>query len=206
MGKVTGPAIEKQLDYSLGRALRAARQRMGLTMAALAQLAEISQPHLSQMENGKVSPSINTLYRLANALKISPQELLPSATSAELVVVRAGEIDPTPISDHPSAAMARVLLGSPGRSIQVQEIAVAEGQELGDWFEHQGEEYLYVLEGDLTIELRDHEPQSISRGDSAWYPSRVPHRWKATGSFPVRVLAVSAVPAQDPTTAHGHQR
>jgi transcriptional regulator with XRE-family HTH domain len=183
---------DKQLDFSLGQALRAARQRSGLTMAALAQRAQISQPHLSQMENGKVSPSIGTLYRLATALEVSPQELLPAPRSTELVVVRAGEVDPTPIEDRPDAALARVLVGSPGRTLQVQEISVEVGQDAGGWFEHDGEEFLYVLEGALELHIRDHTPAHLRVGDVAWYPSRRPHRWVVNGAA-TRVLAVSAL-------------
>lgn len=200
---VSPTVSENQLDYSLGRVLRSVRQRSGLTMATLAQLADISQPHLSQMENGKVSPSISTLYRLATALGVSPQELLPSTPTSDLVVIRAGESEATPISDRPNAALSRVLLGSPGRSLQVQEVVVTEGQDLGDWFEHEGEEFVYVLEGSVIIELRDNEARRLEAGDSAWYPSAVPHRWRVTGSFPLRVLAASAVTERVPPAPHG---
>lgn len=199
---MTRSAPETQLDLSLGQALKAVRVKAGLTMARLAQLADISQPHLSQMENGKVSPSISTLYRLANALQVSPQELLPSTPVSELVVIRAGETEATPISDQPGAALARVLLGSPGRNLQVQEILVKEQDTLGDWFDHEGEEFLYVLEGSVTIELRDHAPQQISVGDSAWYPSDIPHRWVAA-QHPVRVLAVSSIAERNVKVGHG---
>lgn len=194
---------ERQLDFSLGRTLKAVRTKAGLTMASLAQLAEISQPHLSQMENGKVSPSISTLYRLANALQVSPQELLPSTPVSELVVIRAGETEATPISDQPGAALARVLLGSPGRNLQVQEILVEAGDSLGDWFDHEGEEYLYVLEGSITIELKDNDPRELGVGDSAWYPSDIPHRWVAA-QHPVRVLAVSSIAERAVKERTGH--
>ena len=199
---MTRSAPETQLDLSLGQALKAVRVKAGLTMASLAQLAEISQPHLSQMENGKVSPSISTLYRLANALQVSPQELLPSTSVSELVVIRAGETEATPISDQPGAALARVLLSSPGRNLQVQEILVEEGNNLGDWFDHEGEEFLYVLEGSITIELENNEPRELDVGDSAWYPSDIPHRWVAA-QHPVRVLAVSSIAERNVKVGHG---
>lgn len=196
MSRAEQPDASGQIDRSLGTALRAARVRAGLTVQALALRAEISQPHLSQMENGKVSPSIATLYRLASALDVSPQELLPDARAEEVVVVRAGGGAARPIEERPDAALARVLVGAPGRVLQVQEVTIEPGQEAGGWFEHDGEEFLYVLEGAIALEVGRTPAAQLGPGDAAWYESRRPHRWTVVGGAGARVLAVSGLPPQ----------
>jgi DNA-binding XRE family transcriptional regulator len=128
-----GKTSDEFLGSVLGRSLRAARRRAGLTMDSLAEMSGVSQPHLSQMENGRVSPSISTLYRLANALGVSPQQLLPNMAEDELQVIPSGSVPTTPIVDSPSAALARVLVGSPDKLLQAQEVTVSPGQDLGQW-------------------------------------------------------------------------
>ena len=46
---------------------------------------------------------------------------------------------------------------------------------LGEWFNHDGEEFLYLLEGDFELELRGHVPEQLRPGDSAWYDSSASH-------------------------------
>lgn len=181
-----------RLEYALGAKLREERKRLSLTMVQLSELSGISQPHLSQMENGKVSPSINSLYRLANALDISPQQLLPDVPSSGLVIMRAEDSTMTPISDQIDSARARVLALPEGR-LQIQEVVVRASEQLGDWFDHEGEEFLFVLEGSMLLELKGQEPQVLEARDGAWYQSAVPHRWSVQNGQLMRLLAVSVV-------------
>ena len=62
-------------------AVRARRLAAGLTMRELAAQAGMSQPFLSNLENSRAMPSIATLYKIANALGVSPREFLPDARS-----------------------------------------------------------------------------------------------------------------------------
>jgi transcriptional regulator with XRE-family HTH domain len=197
---MSGKSSDENIGPILGRSLRAARRRAGLTMDALAEMSGVSQPHLSQMENGRVSPSISTLYRLANALGVSPQQLLPSMAEDELQVIRAGSTPATPILDSPSAAMARVLVGSPDKLLQVQEVTVSPGQDLGQWFKHEGEEFVYVTAGTILIELAGGSSEKLAAGDSAWYNATIEHRWQLSGEEPAQLIAVSAVASR--RTAH----
>jgi transcriptional regulator with XRE-family HTH domain len=190
---MSGKSSDETIGSILGRSLRAARRRAGLTMDTLAEMSGVSQPHLSQMENGRVSPSISTLYRLANALGISPQELLPSMAGNELQVIRSGSTPATPILDSPTAAVARVLVGAPDKLLQVQEVTVSPGQDLGQWFKHEGEEFIYVTAGSILVELLGGSSGTLAAGDSAWYDSTIEHRWKLAGDKPAQLIAVSAV-------------
>ncbi|MCW2497990.1 helix-turn-helix domain-containing protein [Jatrophihabitans sp.] len=192
---------DRDLEVVLGSGLRSARRRAGLTMARLAELSGVSQPHLSQLENGKVSPSINTLYRLANALGISPQQLLPGSAPTSIAVIRAGSVTPTAIMDSPGSAMARVLVGSPDRMLQVQELTVEAGHDLGGFFSHEGEEYLYVLAGRIRLELAGEPAEVLELHDSAWYDSTLDHRWALIDDEPAQLLVVSAVSSRP--TGHG---
>lgn len=72
----------------LGRNVREARQRKGLTQEALALEADMKRSYLSELEAGKRNPTVRALGRLATALGVEPAELLrpAKASSAESVL------------------------------------------------------------------------------------------------------------------------
>ena len=183
------------LEQAIGSAIREARISAGLSATALAKAAQVSQPYISQLESGVASPSIQTLYRIANALHLSPQDLLPASADSGPIVVRSGAKAATPIDDRPEAAPASVLIGSPGKMIQAQLVEVTAGQDLGGYFEHDGEELLYLLSGELEVELTGSDPVLVHPGDCVWYRSTTPHRWSAV-SGQARILVISAANPQ----------
>jgi transcriptional regulator with XRE-family HTH domain len=188
------------IERAIGAAIRSARLASGLSMTALAEQCGVSQPYLSQLEHGKGSPSINTLYKIANALGVSPQDLLPDETD-DVVVIRRGSRPATPIEDRPDAALARVLHGAPEALLQVQEVTVEPDQFLGGYFDHEGEEMLYVLEGSISVEIGARPRSELEAGDAVWYVATLPHRWTRLGDSPARMLVVSAaVPKRLPHT------
>jgi transcriptional regulator with XRE-family HTH domain len=60
----------------LGRRVRAARRRVGLTLAELGEVVGKPAPYLSQLENGKVEPKMGLVSDLAAALRCTPAELM----------------------------------------------------------------------------------------------------------------------------------
>ncbi|HEY5154932.1 MAG TPA: helix-turn-helix transcriptional regulator [Acidimicrobiales bacterium] len=63
-------------------ALRAIRERSGLSVSALAELAGASQPHLSNIERGRRQASPDLICRLAKALKVPTVALLADVEAA----------------------------------------------------------------------------------------------------------------------------
>jgi transcriptional regulator with XRE-family HTH domain len=68
-----------QSDSSLGRAIQVRRAELGLKRKDLAQLAFLSYPYLSELENGSKAPSAKALSQLATALQLSPADLMARA-------------------------------------------------------------------------------------------------------------------------------
>jgi transcriptional regulator with XRE-family HTH domain len=65
------------LRLAVGLAIRRARQDAGMSMRALAVACGLSQPFLSAVERGWSTPSIATLYRLADVLGTAPADRAP---------------------------------------------------------------------------------------------------------------------------------
>jgi transcriptional regulator with XRE-family HTH domain len=160
-------------------------------MRELAQKAELSQPFLSNIENGRSLPSVSTLYRLADALGVAPPDLLPPRPDIEIEVSRAGRGIATPVDEVAGAALSRLVVGGPGRALEVHRISIEAGQWAGDWFEHEGEDFVHVLAGTLVVELRSGQTVKLGEGDSAWHRSTIPHRWRVGRAVGAEVLLVN---------------
>lgn len=74
----SGPDWRPQLE-SLGRFIRAQRRIAGLTLRQLADLADVSNAYLSQIERGKHEPSVRVLRQVAHGLNVSAETILDQA-------------------------------------------------------------------------------------------------------------------------------
>jgi quercetin dioxygenase-like cupin family protein/DNA-binding XRE family transcriptional regulator len=174
--------------------LRRLRTERALSMRQLARLADLSQPFLSNIENGRSMPSIATLYRLADALGVSAQELLPGPADLDVRVATAASLATAavlPSSDHPDSGLSTLVVGGPSQLIEARRVTVPAGTFDGTWFEHPGEEFVHVLEGTVTVEFRDGRHHTLHRGDSLWYYSVVAHRWSTPDAGDAQVLLIN---------------
>ncbi len=181
------------LSVTIAAAVRARRLAAGLTMRELAARAGMSQPFLSNLENSRAMPSLTTLYKIANALGVSPREFLPEERTS-VTLTRRGEGAEGPVSDDAGSALARVVAGAPGRLIEAHTYVADPGDDLGDWFDHDGEDLLYVVRGGLMVELGDGQRLELDAGDVLWHDATLPHRWSVRGAETLELLLVHARP------------
>ena len=171
-------SIDQLIGDRLGRAIREARSERKLSMRALATTAEISQPFLSQIESGQTMPSLITLYRIANALDMSPSALLPADPDPEVVhVSRAAEARWVPVSEAPDTAHTRVIHAG---VTSLQEYLVRPGERVGD----------YVIEGSLALEIEGLGVWELSEGDAIAHPGALRNRWQSRGDGSARVALI----------------
>lgn len=187
------PVIDSQeLAVSLGTALRSRRKNRGLTLQQLADECGLSQPFLSQLENGKAMPSLLALHQVAAALGSSAQELLQPATTADVSLVRGGSTQCYELGDGTTACF---LVEGANHQIETNLIAAMPGTESGCELAHVGEEMIYVLEGSISVALRDHDTVELGAGDAYTYPSGIPHGWCNIGNKTARFLFITSPPS-----------
>lgn len=182
------------LRLAVGQAIRRARKDRGLSMRALAIACGVSQPFLSAVERGWSTPSIATLYRLAEVLGTAPAELLPAPVDGDVSVVRAGEGRLVPSSDRADSAMGRVVFSDPSRHLEIYEYVAAPSDDLDVWFEHPGDTVLHLIDGSLRVEFEGRQPVVLAAGDCLVHPGRISHRWSVVGGAPVRLFLVIVRP------------
>lgn len=166
---------------AIGRAVREERTRRQLSTRALASAAGVSQPFLTNVENGRVMPSIASLYSLAGALGVSAAALLPEQP-IRLEVVRAGGGSRIPMRDGDGDK-------SSDRETYTQLIAGARGRQLGAYrfeltagyedvtYAHDGEDIVHVLAGSLIYRYAEHDDVELHPGDTLWADARNAHSW-----------------------------
>lgn len=181
-----------ELAISLGSALRDRRKSRGLTLQQLADLCGLSQPFLSQLENGKAMPSLLALHQVAAALGTSAQELLQPSPAGEVSLVRGDETACYELS--PGATVCFLVDGS-NYHIETNLITAKPGAESGCELEHDGQEMIYVLAGQIEVSLRDHDSVELAVGDAYTYPSGIPHGWRNLGTESARFLFITSPPS-----------
>jgi transcriptional regulator with XRE-family HTH domain len=182
-----------ELAAAVGAGVRRLRVSRGSTLAELARGAGISEAMLSRLENGDVSPSLETLAALADALGTSVSALfrdeVPGESDAQLVrrgegleVVRRGT----------RRGHTYHLLASgrgPRRVFEPFLVTLNSASEEFPDFDHPGVEFLYVLEGSLRYR-HGGESFLLRPGDALTFRGDVPHGPEKLIRLPIRMLSV----------------
>ncbi len=171
---------------AIGVRIREQRLTRNLTLQALADLAGISPSMLSLVERGRASPSIGSLIVIAGALRMTMADLVAAESEPEeRMVVRADE---GPIVATARHVVRRLLRDdrSRGISVALNEYAPHTGSAERP-ISHEGFEYGFVLEGELTVEVGG-VPHRLRQYDLIAYSSKRLHKIWNHGEQRVRTL------------------
>lgn len=185
---------------SLGLKIRQLREGREMT---LEQLAEQSQCHpdlLRRIEAGEQIPSLAPLMNIARALGMRLGTLLDDEPHEGALVIRGGQSQDvirfcgnTPHAEGSNLAFHSLGAGKQDRHMEPFVIDVEPcTSDTPSLSTHEGEEFIYVLEGQIEINYGQTVYQ-LGAGDSIYYDSIVPHNVHATGSQ-ARILAVVYAP------------
>lgn len=186
-------AGDSGLDRYIGLVLREKRQAQSLTIADVASLAGVSRGMLSKIENGQVSPSLDTLRRLAAALGMTLAQLFKNLDVPEggAQHVRAGEGLEVVRRGTRRGHTYHLLAYDQGPRKQVEPflITMDDASEVFPTFTHPGVEFIYMLEG--RIEYRHgRNTYLLEPGDSLTFKGSIPHGPERLIKVPIRFLAV----------------
>jgi DNA-binding transcriptional MerR regulator/quercetin dioxygenase-like cupin family protein len=173
---------------AIGGHLRQLRVRRRLSLAQVAEAVGISVGFLSAMERSQMSGSVGTLRKLARFYKTNILDFF-DANGAASRQVRPGERKV--LEAGGGVRMELLAWGNTVMEPHLFRIAPEAGS--GDSYSHDGEEFIYVLSGELEIAL-DGEQYHLKPGDSFYFESATPHRWKNPGRKETMVLWVNTPP------------
>lgn len=177
----------------IGATARRLRNSMGLTLGEIAKRSNISAAMLSRLENGDVSPSLETLAALTAALGVPLANLFNDIDKPRggaqhvpkgqgLEVVRRGTK-----RGHTYHLLAADR--GPRRAFEPFLVTLNDKSEVFPGFEHPGTEFIYLLEGSLTYRYGD-ETHLLKAGDSLTFSGEVAHGPEKLIKTPIRMLSV----------------
>ena len=178
----------------LGHRISALRNQLGLTLEQLIQATSLARSTLSKIENGLMSPTYDALIKLAHGLKIDISELFEPHESilgsGRRSINRKGTGKP-----HPTTYYEHLLLCNdvshkdmiPFRT----KVLARSFDDFDDWSRHVGEEFVFVLTGEIEFFTEFYEPVRLGPGDSCYIDSRMGHRVISVGPETAEVLWVS---------------
>lgn len=174
-----------------GEALRELRRSRGLSLRTLARKSGCSPSFISQIEQGKTSPSLVSAKRICRALDMTIAEFL--LLNAERRKTRfVPKCDPAQlVTKWPKASLHHLLPPSEQTnfSILVLDLPVG-GQTAWRAAKRTMHELAVVLSGNVLFELGQ-EQKKMSRNDAAYFDLLNRHRWRNVGTAKARVLLLN---------------
>ncbi len=185
-------------SYDLGRKLRQLRLRKKIALADLSRHTGLSASMLSQLETGKLTPTLPTLARIAMVFDVGLEHFFGARRGRRLfAVVRREErmrFPERPDLPHPSYFFECLSYATQGKVFEVYlaEFPPREGKPATP-HQHDGAEFIYVLEGSLVVRFED-ENHVLDAGDSVYFDPSEPHAYQAKGRNAARAMVVTTPP------------
>jgi transcriptional regulator with XRE-family HTH domain len=181
---------QEALSVNVGNRLRELREERNISMRGLAVKSGLSANALSMIERGKTSPSVSTLYKLAEAMGVDITAFFGQPIERQpIVFMKAAE--------RPRVAFQRGLwedLGGANFSGHMEPfiLTLENGGGSGpNAMLHSGHEFVYCLRGTLEYKV-ENQVFILEPGDSLIFSARLHHRWRNIGNTVVNALIILA--------------
>jgi len=188
------PAASPQWErVSFGERVRALRKAAGWTLAQLGERSGLALSTISKAERGIIALTYDSILRLAYAFDMEMSELLsdtPQAGRSEAVTVeRKGHAQKVENDYY----IMNMLCSSRTHKRMMPVLATIKAhsvEEFSRFISHPGEEFVYVLEGQLTFQIEGQKPRVLEPGDSVYFDSGLGHAYLSTGVKDARLIVV----------------
>ena len=176
----------------IGQRVHEVRMQLGLSLRNLAEKCGVSASMMSQIENKTVDPSISTLRKIAIALNVPVFSLVMENNYSSTKLVKKG--DRRHISFDKGILEYEILHSDMEKKIAVMVgTLLSNGATSEELLSHEGEECLVILQGGLHVETST-EKIELSKDDSLYFDSSVPHRLVNKGKKPCRFYLIITPP------------
>ena len=167
------PALSAKAEGAeVGQKLRRMRQRLELGIVEAAHQARISPGFLSAIELGKANPSVATLQRLAATYNTTVLEFFELPHHARRLIPPK---DRRTLTTESGVCIELLSIGTKMLECMIFRVPAKAGSDGS--YSHAGEEFIYMLQGELEIWLDELEGHTLKPGDSFWFESNLGHRW-----------------------------
>jgi transcriptional regulator with XRE-family HTH domain len=176
------------ISIDVGNRLRQLREARKVSMRTLATMSGLSANALSMIERGKTSPSVSTLYRIADALTVPVTDFFgPDEARKRVVFLKSDERTRLPFA----RGLWEGLGGEQftGRIMPFMLTLEAGASSGPNSVVHTGHEFVYCLRGQLEYQVEG-ELFSMEAGDSLLFAAQLRHRWRNPGGNVTNALVI----------------
>jgi transcriptional regulator with XRE-family HTH domain len=186
-----------------GAALRAFRRKQGWTLAEVNQKTGLPVSTLSRIETDQISPTYDQLSKLSVGLCIDMAQLLSGemddakpVQTARRSVNRAGDGQ---ILDTPMQSLRYLSVDLTNKQFApiIGEIKARSLEEAGEFHRHNGEEFIFVVSGELELHSESYTPLRLRAGDSVYFDSGMAHAYVAVGKETCNILSICTAPFEN---------
>lgn len=180
--------------YSIGQKLRRLRLRKGMGLVQLGKHSRLSPALLSKLERNLMHPTLPTLLRIAMVFSVGLEYFFNPDSPSAVSIVRSRErlrFPETAERAKPAYQFECLDYHAQNRKLNAY-LAEFEPVTAADvrFHEHPGVEFLYLVEGKLSIHIGDDE-HLLTAGDSIYFESTAPHGYRRIGSKPASAVVVT---------------
>jgi transcriptional regulator with XRE-family HTH domain len=192
-----------ETKHSPGERITELRKTYSVSRETLAERSGIPLELIKSIEEGGFIPDLAPLVKISRALGVRLGTLLDDHEELGPVISRSGSAREaarfiTGLSaeksshDHEGLSFKAMAADKNGRHMEpfIVDVETEANQKKST---HEGEEFIYVLEGNLKIEYGQ-DTFTLNTGDSIYYDSIVPHRVLSADNNPARIIAVIYTP------------
>ncbi len=193
--------IEEERLRTIGAAIRSRRQELNLSLRELSKQSGLSIGFLSLVERGRSSPALTSLSNVAKALGVELSSFFPAEEEEQNEAEETKQrVSPLPYVNRANdAAKLSIILSQriykmlspriPGLVLEPIFVTVQPGDTMDEPYGHEGEEFAYVLSGELVF-IVDGVEYRLGPGDSVHFRSTVSHAMRNDTDEPVQAIWV----------------
>lgn len=180
------------INQIIAENLKRLRTERNLSLGQLSDLCGISKVMLSQIEKGDTNPTINTLWKIANGLKV-PYTSLLDQKEHDTFVIKKTDI-PAQITEEGHYRLYCYYPITPNRNFELFQVELDEGyQYTSIGHSEKSQEYIMVLEGQLTLTVGN-ENYILDENNSICFAASVKHIYHNTGKGALKVMITNFYP------------
>ncbi len=187
-------------NNELGNKIKQTRMQREMSISELAKNCGCSEELINTLENGELIPSLTPLMQISRALGVRLGTFLDDTESCTPAITRNGDYQKglhfsgnTATQDSSVLDFFALARNKCDRHMEPFVVNVHPTETEKILSSHEGEEFIYVLEGELKIEYGKEE-YTLNQGDSIYLDSVVPHHVHSAPDTETKILAVVFAP------------
>jgi quercetin dioxygenase-like cupin family protein len=182
------PRKKKDAASPVGEKIKKTRQKKKIPLNQVANDTGCSMDYLNKIESGEIIPPVGTLLQISRALEIDSGLLLKEQGDSTNDRVKAYA---KRTADY---AYTTLTPGAEKKHLKAFRVFVdAMKEHKGVGYQHEGEEFVYVLEGRIEVTVGDHV-NDLKEGDSLHFNSGIRHKIRNVGKKKAELLVVVFAP------------